>query len=148
MRWRFVVAVVPTTQWRCVGRVATARRSVIEWQSGNLITEPRATRCALGSFEQGGEFATKIVALCPRASSAPAPIPTDGLASLAFDLASLALQLDLLRRSFRAGRPSLVTKLNHLRRDSHHTQAHSCRLFPVHAYRVWAANRHMAAMEL
>src|SRR5712691_7399787 len=92
--------------------------------------------------------ASKIATLCPRGSNAPAPIPTDRLASLAFDLATLALQLDLLRRSFRAGRPSLVTKLNHLARDSHHTQAYSCRIFPVHAYRVSAANRHMAAMEL
>ena len=45
MRWRLVVAVVHTTEWRCVGPVATttpaglpgwgprsARRSVIEWR--------------------------------------------------------------------------------------------------------------------
>jgi hypothetical protein len=32
MRWRLVVAVVHTTEWHCVGPVATARRSVIEWR--------------------------------------------------------------------------------------------------------------------
>ena len=32
MRWRLAVAVVHTAEWRCVGPVATARRSdVVEW---------------------------------------------------------------------------------------------------------------------
>jgi hypothetical protein len=30
MDWRLVVAVVHTTEWRCVGPVATARGSVLE----------------------------------------------------------------------------------------------------------------------
>jgi hypothetical protein len=32
MRWCLVDAVVHTIGWRCVGPVATARRSVIEWR--------------------------------------------------------------------------------------------------------------------
>jgi hypothetical protein len=31
MHWRLVVAVVHTAEWRCVGPVATAPRSVVEW---------------------------------------------------------------------------------------------------------------------
>ncbi len=39
-------------------------------------------------FEQSTEFATKVSTLCPGSTGSSAPIPTDGLASLAFDSAT------------------------------------------------------------
>ena len=37
------------------------------------------------AFEVSGDFADKVATLCPRGSTAPAPVPLDGLASLSFD---------------------------------------------------------------
>ncbi len=40
------------------------------------------------AFATSGEFAAKVASLCPRGSTAPTPVPTDGLASLTFDSAT------------------------------------------------------------
>ena len=63
MRWRLVVAVAHTIEWRCVGPVSTAHVSVIGWftsfsgysaQIGGRAVKGRAASYACASLKSMG----------------------------------------------------------------------------------------------
>jgi len=58
------------------------------WSSWESLVNSIGRDAVRAGFEQSTEFATKVSTLCPGSTGSSAPIPTDGLASLAFDSAT------------------------------------------------------------